>query len=61
MSKKASKKSTFSNCASLQCINILNTIKVLKDKAFFGCEVLMVATLGDGLEEIEARAFSDCR
>jgi hypothetical protein len=50
----------FSQCWSLEEIDIPNAVKKIEDCAFMTCQDLTAVTLGHGLEEIGAYAFEEC-
>jgi len=50
----------FENCTALVELTIPDSVRVIEENAFIGCENLASLTLGSGLERIEKQAFGMC-
>ena len=52
--------SAFSDCASLEAVEIPGSVETVGSGAFMMCEKLSEVTLGDGVETVDSSAFSYC-
>ena len=53
-------KGAFMMCRALPRVDIPGSVKTIGDSAFSACSVLETATIGDGVEVLEAEAFMNC-
>ena len=53
-------KDAFTMCRALPRIDIPGSVKTIRDSAFAACSALEAATIGDGVEVLEADAFMNC-
>ncbi|MBO7684753.1 MAG: leucine-rich repeat protein, partial [Kiritimatiellae bacterium] len=50
----------FTMCRALPGVDIPGSVKTIRDSAFSACSALETATIGDGVEILEADAFMNC-
>ncbi len=53
-------KDAFTMCRALPRVDIPRSVRVIGDSAFSACSALETATIGDGVEVLEADAFMNC-
>ena len=53
-------KDAFTMCRALPRVDIPGSVRVIGDSAFSACSALETATIGDGVEVLEADAFMNC-
>ena len=54
-------KGAFMMCRALPRVDIPGSVKTIGDSAFSACSALETATIGDGVEVLEADAFMNCK